>query len=100
MSAKQANQRMRARSAITAERAFLAALDGSCRTPIAAHLNMESLDFVGEVLTPDGKKHWREQGSLKMTERTLQAMAKAGHQYGMAVRTAAGSALRAVIETA
>jgi hydroxymethylbilane synthase len=86
--------------AITAERAFLAALDGSCRTPIAAHVDLETLDFVGEVLTPDGQKKWREQGSLKMSERTLEAMAAAGHQYGMAVRRAAGPALLAVIETA
>ena len=86
--------------AITAERAFLAALDGSCRTPIAAHVNMKSMDFVGEVLTPDGLKRWCEQGSLKMTERTLEAMAAAGRRFGLAIRDAAGPALQAVIETA
>lgn len=42
--------------AVTAERAFLAALDGSCRTPIAglARVEGQSLRLQGVVLTPDG----------------------------------------------
>ncbi len=42
---------------ITAERAFLAALDGSCRTPIAALAELQAGDIIlhGEILTPDGK---------------------------------------------
>ncbi len=42
--------------ALTCERAFQAALDGSCRTPIAglATLDRHTLDFNGEVLAPDG----------------------------------------------
>lgn len=41
---------------ITAERAFLAQLDGSCRTPIAglARFDGSTLQFAGEVLRPDG----------------------------------------------
>lgn len=41
---------------VTAERAFLAVLDGSCRTPIAglAVLNGDRVDFRGEILRPDG----------------------------------------------
>ena len=41
---------------IATERAFLAKLDGSCRTPIAglAELIGGSLRFRGEILTPDG----------------------------------------------
>jgi hydroxymethylbilane synthase len=45
------------RACIAAERAFLAALDGSCRTPIAglARLDGEGrLGFEGEILSPDG----------------------------------------------
>jgi hydroxymethylbilane synthase len=44
--------------AVTAERAFLARLEGSCRTPIAgyAHLADGMLVFRGQVLSPDGKK--------------------------------------------
>ncbi|MFO1125679.1 MAG: hydroxymethylbilane synthase [Methylocystis sp.] len=42
--------------ALAAERAFLAALDGSCRTPIAGHAQIHGaeLSFVGEVLKADG----------------------------------------------
>jgi len=41
---------------VAAERAFLAKLDGSCRTPIAglAELRGGMLHFRGEILTPDG----------------------------------------------
>ena len=46
--------------AIECERAFLAALDGSCRTPIAGYARIENnkLAFNGEVLTPDGQEYW------------------------------------------
>lgn len=39
------------------ERAFLAALDGSCRTPLAGHATFKNgrLKFRGQILTPDGK---------------------------------------------
>jgi hydroxymethylbilane synthase len=42
--------------ALTCERAFLAALDGSCRTPIAGYAEVEGegLSFAGMILTPDG----------------------------------------------
>ena len=42
---------------IAAERAFLAALDGSCHTPIAGLARLEAgrLSFRGEILTPDGR---------------------------------------------
>src|SRR3954447_5564920 len=44
--------------ALLAERAFLAVLDGSCRTPIAGHavLDGERLDFRGMILRPDGSE--------------------------------------------
>ena len=46
--------------AISCERGFLAALDGSCRTPIAglAELEGSHLFFRGEVLTVDGRNSW------------------------------------------
>lgn len=42
--------------ALACERAFQAALDGSCRTPIAglAEWNGKTLSFRGEVIAPDG----------------------------------------------
>ena len=53
---------------LAAERAFLAALDGSCRTPIAglAEIAGERLTFRGEVLRPDGSERHgiRREGSL------------------------------------
>ncbi len=48
--------------ALDAERAFLAELDGSCRTPIGGHATVEadgSLRFRGIVLRPDGSE-WHE----------------------------------------
>lgn len=43
--------------AVTAERAFLTRLEGSCRTPIAGHAHLADgkLHFRGQVLSPDGK---------------------------------------------
>ena len=43
-------------TALSCERAFLAGLDGSCRTPIAGHATLagDKLDFHGMILTPDG----------------------------------------------
>lgn len=47
--------------AVTAERAFLKRLEGSCRTPIAglAELSGATLVFRGQVLSPDGKVSYR-----------------------------------------
>jgi hydroxymethylbilane synthase len=43
--------------AVTTERAFLARLEGSCRTPIAGHAELRGtqLIFNGQVLSPDGR---------------------------------------------
>ena len=45
-------------AALSCERAFLATLDGSCRTPIAGHatLDGDKLSFNGRILTPDGRE--------------------------------------------
>jgi hydroxymethylbilane synthase len=47
-------------AALTTERAFLAELEGSCRTPIAGLARLESgrLRFRGEVLRPDGSERF------------------------------------------
>lgn len=46
------------RARVTAERAMLAALDGSCRTPIAGHavLDGDRLSLTGLVLSLDGRE--------------------------------------------
>lgn len=79
--------------AITAERAFLAALDGSCRTPIAALAKVDgkALAFIGEFLSLDGAKHWFRKASI-----TLGADARAdaealGCKLGSEVRAEAGN---------
>ena len=43
-------------TAVACERAFLAALDGSCKTPIAGHATLSSgvLQFRGLIVKPDG----------------------------------------------
>ena len=50
--------------AVTAERAFLARLEGSCRTPIAglAVLRDGALVFRGQVLSPDGRHAYSVEG--------------------------------------
>ena len=47
-----------AATALAAERAFLAVLEGSCRTPIAGHARIEAgaLDFRGLIVNPDGSR--------------------------------------------
>jgi len=47
---------------VAAERAFLAVLDGSCRTPIAGHATLgenATVSFDGMILTPDGQTSHR-----------------------------------------
>ncbi|WP_336485253.1 hydroxymethylbilane synthase [Methylobacterium nigriterrae] len=50
----------RTTTAIAAERALLAELDGSCRTPIAAlaRIEGETLTLDGLLFLPDGSAHW------------------------------------------
>lgn len=54
------------RLAALAERAFLRRLDGSCRTPFAAQLNLtaDGAEMSGEVLAIDGTSRWRASGRL------------------------------------
>jgi hydroxymethylbilane synthase len=75
--------------ATAAERAFLAALDGSCRTPIAAlaRIDQGRLHFIGEVLTPDGKHRWRREGASLATAEDGIAL---GSKLGKDIRSEAG----------
>jgi hydroxymethylbilane synthase len=47
-------------TALAAERAFLAVLDGSCRTPIAGHarLDGDTVRFRGMIAKTDGSEAW------------------------------------------
>ena len=55
---------------VTAERALLAALDGSCRTPIAAlaMLDGDDLHLRAKVLSPDGRIIFRAERRGKAAE--------------------------------
>jgi hydroxymethylbilane synthase len=74
--------------ALACERAFLAALDGSCRTPIAgyAEIDGDRLSFAGLILTPDGTL-WHE---AKADGRAADA-AEIGRNAGDEVRARAGT---------
>ncbi len=73
--------------AVTCERAFLGALDGSCRTPIAGHAVSEGgkIRFYGMILTPDGSRFHEIsfEGNASNAERI-------GRDAGEAVRSKAG----------
>lgn len=75
-----------------AERAFLQALDGSCRTPIAALATMsgDTLHFLGEVLTPDGRHRWRRQDSIALGDDPRAAAQALGLRLGAEIRAEAG----------
>lgn len=73
--------------AVSCERAFLMALDGSCRTPIAGYAlcDGDHLRFSGLILTPDGRQEY----AVEMEGRRAEAET-IGRQAGATVRTAAG----------
>ena len=76
--------------AVAAERGFLTALDGSCRTPIGALATIKAgkLHLVGEVLSPDGKQHWRREDTIDLPGDA----AALGIKLGKAIRAEAGEA--------
>ena len=85
-----------------AERGFLEALDGSCRTPIAAHavLDGAEIHLRGEALTPDGAKRWANETRAALPELDPSAAAALGRDLGLEVKRAGGETLaRVVAET-
>jgi hydroxymethylbilane synthase len=84
--------------AIAAERGFLAALDGSCRTPIAglATIRGGDLHFSGEVLTLDGRESWtvsRELPCTALDAGDRKAAFAAGEDAAREIRARAGAKL-------
>jgi len=75
-------------TALTAERAFLAVLDGSCRTPIGGHAKLADgeLRFRGIVIRPDGSEAFEtlRQGSRAAAEAL-------GADAGLELRARAGA---------
>jgi hydroxymethylbilane synthase len=82
-----------ARLEISAERGVLEALDGSCRTPIAAYARARSgvLSLLAETLTPDGKQRWRKVEQLAAP--TLASAHDLGIALGEAIKAEAGPLL-------
>jgi hydroxymethylbilane synthase len=75
---------------VTAERAFLAKLDGSCRTPIAGLAELEAgrMVFRGMILTPDGRqchaarREGRPEEAITLAEdAAAELLAKAGPDF-------------------
>ncbi|MGB3418189.1 MAG: hydroxymethylbilane synthase [Mesorhizobium sp.] len=73
--------------ALACERAFLAALDGSCRTPIAGYATLAggSLSFNGLIITPDGT-----QSHTVAVQGPAADAARIGREAGVEVRARAG----------
>lgn len=84
-----------ARIEIEAERAFLDALDGSCRTPIGAlaRVRGDQLSFSGETLTPDGKFCWRRQQTITLGGDAIAEARALGRALGAEIRDEAGDAI-------
>ncbi len=76
--------------AITAERAFLQALDGSCRTPIAALAEIKNgkLEFRGEVIAKDGSLRFEQSETLDAP--TIEAAHSLGFRLGQKTREEIG----------
>lgn len=84
---------------VAAERAFLAVLDGSCRTPIAGHARLVEgrLVLQGEVLLPDGSESHaisaesgRDAAVVLGRDAGLRLKAKAGADFFARMTAAAG----------
>lgn len=76
-------------AAVTAERCFLAELEGSCRTPIAGYAaltNNGDLLLKGLIAHPDGRKVYRDEiiGPVSQAQ-------KLGHDLGQALKSLAGT---------
>lgn len=82
------------RAMATAERAFLAELDGSCRTAMAAQLtNVDGTWHLrGEVLTPDGQTKWSARAEALMSA-SLDDLATLGTALAQNIRDQAGGDL-------
>lgn len=77
---------------IAIERAFLAGLDGSCRTPIAGLAVIEEgeIRFRGELLSLDGGERYAVERSIPYTEGDSAPAEKAGAEAAAEIRKRAG----------
>lgn len=77
---------------IAMERAFLAGLDGSCRTPIAGLAVIEEgeIRFRGELLSLNGRERYAAERSIPYTEGGNAPAEKAGAEAAAEIRKQAG----------
>ncbi|MGZ3410103.1 MAG: hydroxymethylbilane synthase [Xanthobacteraceae bacterium] len=75
-------------TAVTTERAFLAVLDGSCRTPIAGHAQIIAgeLSFRGLIAKPDGSETFETSRKGKLSD-----AAALGADAGTELKSRAGA---------
>ena len=80
-------------TALACERAFQAALDGSCKTPIAglAAYTGDRLVFRGEVLAPDGSDFVETGFEIRMGADAVREAAEAGRESGLALKPRAAA---------
>ncbi|MBW8813643.1 MAG: hydroxymethylbilane synthase [Caulobacterales bacterium] len=82
---------------VTAERGALAALEGSCKTPIGAHAWLEggTLQLIVEALSPDGTACFRHAGESELSQLSdpLASARDLGVSLGEAVKAEAGDAI-------
>jgi hydroxymethylbilane synthase len=82
---------------VTAERGALAALEGSCRTPVGAHAWLEggALQLIVEALSPDGELRFRRAGETEVSQlaEPLASARDLGVSLGLAVKAEAGDAI-------
>ncbi len=80
---------------ISAERAFLKALDGSCRTPIAglAQIKGDNLRFRGQALTPFGMNSFERDESIALGANPIIEAQNLGAELGAQIKAEAGPAL-------
>ena len=73
---------------LACERAFQAALDGSCRTPIAglASIDGKRLSFRGEVIAPDGSDFAATSFEIQLGADPKRDAARAGREAGDTLR--------------
>jgi len=74
---------------VIAERSFLAALDGSCRTPIAAYASVQGNDLFlkAKLLSLDGKVVFSRNATCKAS---IEAAANLGTKAGLDIKAEAG----------
>ena len=85
--------------AVTAERGALAALEGSCKTPIGAHARLEDgrLSLIVEALSPDGRLRFRREGAVVLGAQALEASRALGVSLGQSILAEAGDQIMLIV---